>query len=231
MRWYGQSAFRLQAEDGRSVLIDPFGAVGPALAARGLRFDYPAIAAATADLVLITHEHVDHNAAGVVGGAPRIIRSTAGRFASPVGPVVAVAAEHDDVAGTRAGPNTLFAFSLEGLRVCHLGDLGQPVLRLEQRAAIGPVDLLFVPVGGQATIAAAAAFEVVRQLRPTWVVPMHYRTPAIDFLEPVDAFLAGCPAVHRCATATFDIADIAGTAQPPAGQPGEALVVLPAVPR
>ena len=224
VRWYGQSAFRLQARDGRSVLIDPFGAVASALAARGLRFEYPPITDATADLVLVTHEHVDHNAVGVVGGAPRVLRSTAGRFASPVGPVLAVAAEHDDVAGTRGGPNTLFAFSLEGRRVCHLGDLGQSALRPEQRAAIGSVDLLFVPVGGRATIGARAAIDVVRQLRPTWVVPMHYRTPAVDFLEPVDAFLEGFRAVYRCAGSTFD------TSALPAAEPDGPLIVVPAVP-
>jgi L-ascorbate metabolism protein UlaG (beta-lactamase superfamily) len=76
------------------------------------------------------------------------------------------------------------------VRVCHFGDFGQSSLRPEQREAIGSVDLLFLPVGGGPTIGAEQAAEITRALDPRWVVPMHYRTPAIDFLEPADAFLA-----------------------------------------
>jgi L-ascorbate metabolism protein UlaG (beta-lactamase superfamily) len=79
-----------------------------------------------ADLLLVTHEHADHNAVQVVGGSPQIIRSTAGTFESPVGELIAVASEHDDVAGTERGPNTIFRFTLDGLRVSHFGDFGDP---------------------------------------------------------------------------------------------------------
>ena len=98
--------------------------------------------------------------------------------------------EHDEEAGTSRGPNTIFVFTLGGVRVCHFGDFGQTALRPEQREAIGPVDLLFLPVGGGPTIGADQAAEITRTLDPRWVVPMHYRTPAIDFLETADAFLA-----------------------------------------
>ena len=138
----------------------------------------------------MTHEHRDHNAVEVVTGDPHVIRSTAGRFETPVGEVVAIASEHDAAAGTARGPNTIFAFALDGLRIAHFGDFGQAGLRPEQRAAIGEVDLVFIPVGGGPTIGAAAAAEIVRDLAPAYAVPMHYRTPAVDFLEPADAFLA-----------------------------------------
>lgn len=123
-------------------------------------------------------------------GEPHLIRSTAGRFESPIGEIVAVASEHDPDAGTARGPNTIYVFSLDGLRIAHLGDFGQRELRPEQRAAIGDVDLVFLPVGGGPTIGAAAAAVIVGGLAPAYAVPMHYRTPAIDFLEPPDAFLA-----------------------------------------
>lgn len=145
VRWFGQSAFLLVGQ--KTVFIDPFGDMSGA-AARGIQFGYPPIEGVTADLVLVTHEHGDHNGIDFVGGSPVVLRSTAGRLDSPLGEVVAVASEHDDVAGTARGPNTIFCFSLEGLRVCHLGDFGQPALRPEQREAIGAVDVLFVPVGG-----------------------------------------------------------------------------------
>jgi len=185
-RWYGQAAFLLEGE--QRVMIDPFGDIGKRFAGRGIDWLYPPIADVAADLLLVTHEHLDHNGVEVVAGDPVVIRSTAGRLGSPVGEVVAVASEHDARAGTERGPNTIFCFTLDGLRVCHFGDFGQAELRPEQVAAIGEVDLLFVPVGGQATIDGAAAARIVRELGPRVAVPMHYRNAAVSFLEPPDAF-------------------------------------------
>jgi len=222
VRWYGQSAFRLVA-DGQTVFIDPFGAFSPEMAARGMRFSYPPIAGVTADLLLITHEHSDHNAAEAIGGTPRVIRSTAGTLDSPVGQVVAIASEHDNVAGTRRGSNTIFCFSLGGLRVCHCGDFGQLGLRPEQAEAAGQPDLLFVPVGGGPTLGAAGATAMIERLQPTWVVPMHYRTPSISFLEPPDAFFAMCKDVRRLDGTEFDTGDLVPSGAGPA-------VLVPAVP-
>ena len=155
IRWFGQSAFLLTGE--RSVAIDPFGpSMAELTSSRGIVFDYPPIDGVEADLLLITHEHADHNAAEAIGGAPVVIRSTAGTIDSPLGDVVAVASEHDELAGTVRGPNTIFRFELDGLQVCHLGDFGQAALRPEQEQAIGQVDLLFVPVGGGPTVGGEA---------------------------------------------------------------------------
>jgi len=200
IRWYGQSAFSLTDGD-TTVFVDPFGDTS-GLAERGLQFDYPAISGVTADLLLVTHEHGDHNAVDVVGGNPRTIRSTAGTFDD--GAIVAVASEHDDAAGTERGPNTIFCFTLDGARVCHLGDFGQATLRAEQRTAIGDVDVLFVPVGGGPTIGGEPAAQVVRELSPRLVVPMHYRTDAVNFLEPPDEFLAALGGDVTRVDTTFD---------------------------
>ena len=126
-----------------------------------------------------------------------VLRSTAGTLQSPLGEVVAVASEHDDVAGTQRGPNTIFRFALDGLRVCHFGDFGQSALRPEQQAAIGEVDILFLPVGDGPTVGGERAAAVVRALRPRLVVPMHYRTEAVNFLDPPDAFLAALARAGR----------------------------------
>ena len=171
------------------MLIDPFGDMAERLAARGMTFRHPPVEGVSADLVLVTHEHSDHNAVDGAEGTPVVIRSTAGRLDSPVGEIVAIASEHDDRAGTERGPNTIFCFTLDDVRFCHLGDLGQPALRPEQREAIGDVDVLFVPVGGGPTIGGAAAAAVVRELDPRVVVPMHYRNEGVEFLEAPDAFL------------------------------------------
>jgi L-ascorbate metabolism protein UlaG (beta-lactamase superfamily) len=186
VRWLGQSAFLLEGE--RRVLIDPFGDIRERFAGRGIAFDYPPIVDAAAELVLVTHEHLDHNGVEVVVGDPVVIRSTAGRLDSPVGEVVAIASEHDPRAGTERGRNTIFCFTLDGFRVCHFGDFGQAGLRPEQAEAIGEIDLLFVPVGGEVTLDGPAAATVVGQLRPRIAVPMHYRNVAVGFLEPPDSF-------------------------------------------
>jgi L-ascorbate metabolism protein UlaG (beta-lactamase superfamily) len=202
IRWFGQSAFLLSGE--RRVMIDPFGS-SDQLSRRGLRFTYPPIQGVEAELVLVTHEHLDHNAVEAVGGSPHVIRSTAGTLESPVGEIVAVASEHDDLAGTQRGPNTIFVLSLEGLRICHMGDFGQASLRREQRRAIGDVDVLLIPVGGGPTIGGERA-DVARELDPRLIVPMHFRTHAVDFLEPPDEFLARAPGmVERIGASELDV--------------------------
>src|ERR1035441_10656961 len=161
VEWYGQSAFRLSAGDA-SVAIDPFGDMSAMAASRGMQFDYPAIDGVEADLLLVTHEHLDHNGVEAIGGDPAILRSTAGKLESPVGEVTAIASEHDESAGTERGPNTIFVFELDGIRVAHFGDFGQSALRDEQAAAVGNVDLLIVPVGGGPTIGAPPALPSSR---------------------------------------------------------------------
>jgi L-ascorbate metabolism protein UlaG (beta-lactamase superfamily) len=206
VEWYGQSAFRL-AGDGGSIFVDPFGDVS-GLAARGLQFDYPPIENAQADLLLITHEHVDHNGTAAIAGSPPTLRSTAGRLASPIGEVVAVASEHDAAAGTERGPNTIFVFDLDGIRVAHFGDFGQSSLRDEQANAIAGVDLLFIPVGAGPTIGADQAAAIADRLEARWVVPMHYRTRRVNFLETADAFIERMPRVHLLDTPTFDTSEL-----------------------
>jgi L-ascorbate metabolism protein UlaG (beta-lactamase superfamily) len=205
IRWHGQSAFTLTGRE-HTVAIDPFGAYPADVAAR-IRFAYPPIAPHPADLLLVTHEHRDHNGIEAFTGSPQVIRSTAGRFESPVGEVAAVASEHDDAAGTARGPNTVFVFVFDDLRIAHLGDFGQAALRPEQRAAIGDVDLLFIPVGGGPTLDAAAAARIVRELDPAYAIPMHYRTPALDFLEPADAFIAMFDDVHHADGSEWTVPD------------------------
>jgi L-ascorbate metabolism protein UlaG (beta-lactamase superfamily) len=203
IRWYGQSAFTLNGAT-QTITIDPFGDLSAAAGGR-IAFNYPAITPHPADMLLVTHEHRDHNGVEAVTGEPHVVRSTAGTFDTPLGEVVAIASEHDEHAGTRRGPNTIFRFELDGLRLCHMGDFGQTALRPEQREAIGEIDLLFIPVGGGPTIGARQATAIIRELRPAWVVPMHYRTEAIDFLESPDAFLAMHEDLERSRTDTVEV--------------------------
>jgi len=222
IRWYGQSAFLIDGGE-HAVFIDPFGAV-EGFSRQGLQFDYPAIEGVEADLLLVTHEHGDHNGVDAIAGSPQVLRSTAGTFESPLGEVIGIASEHDDVAGTMRGPNTIFCFTYDGLRVSHFGDFGQAGLRTEQRQAIGEVDVLFLPVGDGPTVGGERAAGIVRELQPRLVVPMHYRTDAVNFLDPPDAFLDALGArVEK-------LSESALVAEQLLGAHGEPTVALPAAP-
>jgi L-ascorbate metabolism protein UlaG (beta-lactamase superfamily) len=113
-------------------------------------------------------------------------------------------------------------FGPDGIRVAHFGDFGQRGLRDEQADAIGQVDIAFLPVGAGPTIGPEQATVIAERLAPRWVVPMHYRTHRIGFLDPADAFLERMPHVHRLDQTRFDTGSL-----PADGTP---LVVVPAVP-
>jgi L-ascorbate metabolism protein UlaG (beta-lactamase superfamily) len=213
--WHGQSAFTLDG-DAATVFIDPWGDMSGA-ASRGIEWGYPAIEApAAVDLLIVTHEHADHNGVEIIDGEPTLVRSVAGTHAGPIGDVVAIASEHDGVAGTERGPNTIVVFDLDGLRIAHFGDFGQPALRPEQRAHLDGIDLLFLPVGGGPTIDGATAAGIAIDLGASWVVPMHYKTEKINFLETEETFVAAMPAVQRLDSPSFDTVDLERGSDPTA---------------
>jgi L-ascorbate metabolism protein UlaG (beta-lactamase superfamily) len=221
--WFGQSAFLVTGS--YRVAIDPFGPMNHLAAQRGIEFRYPPIEGVEADVLLVTHEHSDHNEVDAIGGSPVTLRSRAGTHESPLGTVVGVASEHDDAAGTQRGPNTIFRFELDGLALCHFGDFGQAHLRDEQRQAIGDVDVLFLPVGGGPTVGGEQSAELVRTLRPRLVLPMHYRTEAVNFLDPPDAFLDALGArIERLDSSELEVEPLLGERDAP-------VVALPAPPR
>jgi len=109
------------------------------------------------------------------------------------------------------------------MRIAHLGDLGQAALRDGQLAALGTVDVLMVPVGAGPTIGPGEAMAIVEATQARLVVPMHYRTERIGFLEPLDGTLERFGRVHRADTPTVDLDALAGDAEGP-------LLVVPAAP-
>ncbi|MFH2069294.1 MAG: MBL fold metallo-hydrolase [Candidatus Omnitrophota bacterium] len=185
IHWLGHACFLITSEAGVKVLIDPFDA--------SVGYKVPAV---EVDVVLTTHDHSDHNAINVVKGQPQIIRGSGQHQAKGID-FTGVSSFHDTTAGSMRGRNTIFVFELDGIRICHLGDLGH-ILEHKQVGHIGPVDVLLIPVGGVFTINASDADKVIEHLRPRIVIPMHYKTPAISLpIEPVDRFLANKPTVWK----------------------------------
>jgi L-ascorbate metabolism protein UlaG (beta-lactamase superfamily) len=222
LRWYGQSAFLLTGQEHR-VFIDPFAIPDDSPLAG--RWPFPPIEGVEADLLLVTHDHLDHNGVEAIGGDP-VVLDKPGTHESPVGAVIGIASEHDTVAGTQRGPNTIFRFALDGTTVAHFGDFGQPSLRPEQRDALGDADVLILPIGGGPTIAVDDAVALVRDVRPALVVAMHYRTPGgLDFLDLPDAFLDAMGSrVERLETSETDVEPLLGSRE----EPVVALLAAPA---
>ncbi len=174
--WLGHSSFRIKGAQ-TTIITDPY---PPEL---GYSFGKQ-----TAAIVTVSHQHPNHSFVQGVAGEPRIIKGP-GEYEIANTLVIGLATFHDKEDGRQKGKNTIYAMQLDDISICHLGDLGH-VLSAQQVEDIGNVDVLLIPVGGVSTINATSAAEVVRQLEPKAVVPMHYKTPAISReLEPVDRFL------------------------------------------
>jgi L-ascorbate metabolism protein UlaG (beta-lactamase superfamily) len=142
----------------------------------------------TADIVTVSHQHPSHAYTQGIGGEPRIIKGP-GEYEISGVLIIGIATFHDTQGGQTRGKNTVYVMEIDGITLCHLGDLGH-VLTSEQVEEIGDIDVLLLPVGGVSTINAAMAAEVIRQLEPKAVVPMHYKTPLLKReLDPVETFL------------------------------------------
>lgn len=190
--WFGQSCFKIEGQSG-AIITDPYGPMlGRLRLPEGLE----------ADIVTVSHDHGDHNNVEAVKGKPKVIKSV-GSFVIDEVKITGVATFHDAQGGERRGDSIAFIIEVDGFRVVHLGDLGH-MLTSGQLAAIGKVDIVLVPVGGIFTIDAKGAAEVVRQLKPIIVIPMHYKLENMDIPFPlagVDAFVAtaGLPTEERSA--------------------------------
>ncbi|MBI4334164.1 MAG: MBL fold metallo-hydrolase [Chloroflexi bacterium] len=187
VKWLGHASFLITSVSGLKVIIDPYTQTN-AIAYGPIN--------ESADVVLVTHEHFDHNNVGAVQGKPEVIKGPGSRTVKGV-EFRGIAAFHDEQKGAQRGAVTLFCFSIDGLKLCHLGDLGHEPDK-EQLKQIGPVDILMMPVGGFFTIDAAAATRVSQSLNPKVVLPMHYKTPKCNLpIAAVDEFLKGKTAIKR----------------------------------
>ncbi|MDO8687350.1 MAG: MBL fold metallo-hydrolase [Dehalococcoidales bacterium] len=176
INWLGHSCFRIKGAQA-TVITDPY---SPDL---GYSLGSPA-----ARIVTISHQHPGHSYAQGVGDNPKVVAGPGEYDISGV-LIIGTTTFHDGEEGRSRGKNTVYLIEVDEISICHLGDLGH-VLTTAQVEEIGNVDVLMLPVGGVSTINAPMAAEVVRQLEPKIVLPMHYKTAALNReLEPVDRFL------------------------------------------
>jgi len=184
VKWYGHASFLITTEKGITIISDPYepGAYGGGISYGPIPDE--------ADIVTVSHDHSDHNYVKGLPGNPQQIKG-AGRHEAKGIIFEGIATYHDATKGSERGENTIFTFSADGIKICHLGDLGH-VLSDRDINAIGEIDVLFIPVGGFYTIDPKEATEVVNQLKPKVVIPMHYKTERCEFpIEPVESFLKG----------------------------------------
>jgi len=185
IKWLGHATFLITSDTGIKIITDPY---MPTDELRYGEINEPA------DIVTVSHDHFDHNNVASVRGKPEVVRGTAEvkgiKFRG-------ITTYHDEFQGEKRGKNTVFCFELDGLKICHLGDLGH-LLTDKQASEIGEVDILLIPVGGFYTIDALVASQVCGWLKPKAIIPMHFKTDRCHLpIATVDEFLKGKTDVTR----------------------------------
>ena len=178
IRFLGHSCFLIISDTGTRIITDPYHT--------GEEFTLSEIEE-SADIVTVSHEHPDHNNIETIKGNPQIVKGAAEVNGIEI---KAINSYHDDAEGKERGGNLIFAFKVDGITLCHLGDLGH-LLNESQVSYLGEVDILLIPVGGGFTIDAVAANKVCKDIGARVIIPMHYKTAGLPFLADIGDFLKG----------------------------------------
>lgn len=185
IKWLGHATFLITSDTGTRIITDPY------LPTDELRYGEINEAA---DIVTVSHDHFDHNNVAAVKGKPEVVRVT-----TEVKGIEfrGISTCHDESQGEQRGKNTIFCFELDGIKICHLGDLGH-LLTDKQVLEIGKVAMLLIPVGGFYTIGASIASQVCNRLKPMVIIPMHFKTDRCHLpIATVEEFLKGKTGVTR----------------------------------
>ncbi len=190
IKWYGHAAFLITSDGGVKIIIDPYepGAFGGQLAYEKIKDQ--------ADIVLISHDHADHNDTAGLPGTPQIVKGSGSKTIKGIS-TKGISTYHDPSKGSERGANTVFTIKVDHIQLCHLGDLGH-LLSDKELTEIGPVDILLIPVGGLFTIDPQEATRVAEQIKPKILVPMHFKTKKCGFsIAPVEDFLKDKTNIRR----------------------------------
>ena len=195
IKWLGHASFLITSDGGVRVITDPYHRAGG--------IEYGPIQE-TADVVTVSHQHQDHNNVAAVKGSPTVVDVPGVKSVKGV-EFLGVTSYHDGRKGAQRGNNIVFCFTVDGVRICHLGDLGHELDEGKVKE-IGAVDILFIPVGGFYTIDARQAASVCEALKPRVVIPMHVKTAKCDYpITGVEDFLKGRKNVRRVAASETEI--------------------------
>ena len=170
IKWLGVACVLITSKKGLKIITDPY-ITDPNIKHVPVK-EY-------ADVVTVSHEHADHNHTADLQGNPEVIRGVGKHTAKGID-FLGIGSYHDNVSGAQRGPNTIFCFSIDGIRICHCGDLGH-LPDDKTLKAIGRVDVLLCPTGGLPTIDLDEAMTLWDKMKPGVVIPMHFRGPKLLF--------------------------------------------------
>ncbi len=193
IKWLGHSCFLITNKRDINILTDPYDDT------LGYRMTKEKI-----NIITISHEHYDHNNTMGIKGKPVVLKGTVNRDTHKI-IFKGIASFHDSVFGKHRGENTIFTITTDEMVLCHLGDLGH-ILENNQIEEIGKVDILFIPVGGYFTLNHIQADQVIEQIKPKVVIPMHYKTDAIKWsIDPLSFFLENKQNIKMIEGNSFEI--------------------------
>lgn len=195
LKYMAHSSFLITSDSGLRIITDPYTPDG--------NIGYPAVNE-PADIVTVSHDHGDHNAINTVMGKPLVVAKP-GKTDYKGVTINGIATYHDESSGSQRGKNIVFCFTVDGVTVCHMGDLGHG-LNIEQKKEIGNVHVLIIPVGGFFTIDAAVATQICSELKPRIIVPMHYKTKKSNLpITGVEDFIEGKRNVIRSGVSEIEV--------------------------
>lgn len=198
IKWCGHATFLITSSSGIKIATDPYepGGYDGALGYGSIPDEI--------DITVVSHDHPDHNYVQALKGKPQIVKGPGTKVVSSI-EFKGIPTYHDASQGKERGESTIFCFTIDSVRLCHLGDLGHP-LSSKEIFEIGEVDVLMIPVGGFYTIDAKVATEVMNSLKPRLVIPMHFKTEKCGFpITPVDDFMTGKTNVKKLQSSEIEL--------------------------
>jgi len=179
VKWLGHASFLISSDIGTKIITDPY--------PQGGGLSYVRVNE-TVDIAIVSHDHFDHNNVSSLPGRPEVITGSVTKNVKGI-QFKGIFSYHDESEGKERGTNTIFCLSVDGVKLCHLGDLGHR-LDKEQIDEIGNVDILLIPIGGVFTIDAKMAGSVIDDLKPKVAIPMHCKTPKCNWpLNTIEDFV------------------------------------------